>query len=204
MDALSLTLEEERRRRFHTALVLGGALIASTLFVSNQRALFVKLEKATPPVAFAVQVHKGDGEDGGEASARSGRTRSPVARTVRKPRIPLSAFAVRLPEGPQETAAFLPADAIGFPVGARISPLDTGALGDFGGAAFNPFSEPPFGVAVTTQAAQDNPTPAVPEPSAWAMMMLGLGFLGGALRWMRRPSMEDQLVAADRDRTELR
>jgi hypothetical protein len=50
------------------------------------------------------------------------------------------------------------------------------------------YPDPPFalldGVSVT-------PTGGVPEPAAWAMMRLGLGGLGGALRMRRK-----QLFAA--------
>jgi hypothetical protein len=46
------------------------------------------------------------------------------------------------------------------------------------------FDSTGFNFTLTTA---DAPTPAVPEPASWAMMILGLGIVGGALR--RRPSL---------------
>ena len=47
-----------------------------------------------------------------------------------------------------------------------------------------------MGVRITDNAAVPPPTPgAVPEPGTWAMMLLGFGVVGGALRARRRVSV---------------
>jgi hypothetical protein len=72
--------------------------------------------------------------------------------------------------------------------------IGTGTFGGtLGGVALNPasanFSFSTQGGNVTTFSATTTATTAVPEPVTWALMLLGFGGMGMALRRRRRPAL---------------
>lgn len=197
----TLTLDNEKRRRRDTALVLGGALLVSTFFVSNQRALFVPLDELTMPgpVAYAVSMNTGGAGSPGAAPRRykAAGVRLPTnGSTPKAPANPV-AFGVRLPQ---------PSDALADPGFAPAGAIDTqpGI-----GTPFVPTNVPPgTGLPPTVSpftgaGPAGFVAPAVPEPTTWVMMAIGIFCVGAALR-RRRTSVKDQLVAGDGNGTEAR
>lgn len=184
-----LSLAQAEKRRQWTVLLLAAGLIASTLPVANERALFApfgELDELPLPSAYAVIMRTGFGPRHG------GRGRIPrvPGRTEAAP--PPAAFAARFPNEPSEPAPATPQSATvqnnGVPPGSglsapsRWSPVTT-------------FTGGPGGTQGTTPGTP-NPTSPAPEPDTWVMMIVGFGFIGTMLRRARRKAQRERVVPA--------
>jgi len=192
MASRGFTLKDEERRRQLTIAALAAGLVISTLPVTNERALFspfadLPLLGEFSPVAYAMFTGFGPGGGGrfpggmgGPLGPRAGGP--PVGGTP-------TAFAAPLPPaGPTAAAPPAPpappvanfARPIDGPFGSTTpgSPISQGfgpgdALGVPGG---------PGPISIVPGNALPTPTTPVPEPAAWAMLMLGFATIGGLLR----------------------
>jgi hypothetical protein len=116
---------------------------------------------------------------------------------VRQPESPLIALVGPPPVPPVEVPTATP------PLFAMVSP-PSGIVPSGSGGGGPPPDSPPggscCGVVVppstpeTPQTPPDNPPPAVPEPNTWALMLLGFGLIGWAVR--RNMPAAAALVAA--------
>jgi len=189
MTDRSFTFNGEMRRHVWLGLSLAGAALVSTFMVVNGRALFLppgQIPDGDIAQAYAVFTNVTYGPHRGGSN---GRHRGP--RKGLTPEPPPVAYAFRVPNEP-EIPGFTPTSGPLTP--GNIGPLDPMGPTGFGS---NPpgFSSPPGSLAPlatprnggggNVPPGTPDPVPAVPEPSSWAMMILGFAILGGAMRYKR-------------------
>ncbi|WP_083276906.1 PEP-CTERM sorting domain-containing protein [Sphingobium phenoxybenzoativorans] len=172
-------ITQEYRRRLFVVLGLAGALTASTLPVTNQRALFNALEFPDNDEVFAygVIMTTGFGPKGG--NGRYGRPGRPN-RTDRDGNTPPPvAYAFQVPNEPTP---------LGPPVDPAIA-TPRGLLPSVPPGLSSPPTGGPSQVAPPSTAtlvdSPPAPVPPVPEPATWIMMILGFLGIGLGLRRVR-------------------
>lgn len=127
------------------------------------------------------------------AYAQAPKPRQRALGKVRNPAVPDEFIAALSPPPPPVLAEVLPKAPIGAPAipgiigppGLSVSPPGGGIFVPPGGGG----SSPPGGGTPPGQPPEQPPVPAVPEPSTWAMLLIGFGMTGWAMRRQRRLAM---------------
>lgn len=186
-----LEMEERRRRRMSGGLL--AALLVAGIAISNERALlfdagpdFDQVEAAATIRALVARVTPTlwQAVDHGSPiipiqHAREAATPPPVAFAARIPTDRILPAAVQAPmQG--ELAAPPPPDVPNFFTGSSSGgPIGPGP---FVGGSGSSSGGTPGSSGDPSNPDNPPPTSAVPEPSAWAMMLVGFGAMGAVLR----------------------
>jgi len=177
-----IELEERRRRRMSLAL-LAGVLVAGVA-ISNERALFST--SLFDEVAAAATIRALAAVPATPWQALGVPRIYPIHRAgqaVPPPLTPPSAFAARVPSAPapsDQVSPLMPPDGVPF-VEPPLPPV-------IGPPPLFP-APPPGPPPLIPEPPVINPPPPVspvPEPSVWAMIILGFGCIGGMLRLANR------------------
>jgi hypothetical protein len=185
-----------RRERRRLLVATGGALslaIASALSIANFTGVDVAAAAVSEAQSFLELMHRRS--PGARTEAQLTKTKhrhhrvlaerslpelpeipavAPVTPTVALFAPPLQAALPVFPEAPLLTAAAYPPPLFFVPpIGGVFAPPPGGSGGPPGG---------PGGPGGPPQQPPPEQPPAVPEPSTWAMMILGFGLSGWALR----------------------
>lgn len=200
MEVKGFTPQAEQRRRLYTTLLLAGGMLTSTIFVSNERALFNPLDDLSgdDALAYAVTMRTGFGNGGPPGTRRwrtPGQPGEPAGNVPNDP----TAFAFPVPPPDAPGAGITPqtpggVTPQGFTPPGSLDPNTPGLSGGTppqGGGG----GSPTFPGAPGLPGTIGQPVGAVPETSTWAMMIIGLGSIGGLLRRRQRRALEEQREA---------
>lgn len=205
-DPNSVLSKLDRRFPIVAITVFGVAMVGSTLFENDKRGLLrwerpgafasAKVIDSPGPGAYAIAYLGLPDRRTRTGSTRSIAPRGPASRTIPlntdTPTSPGTGFAA-----PGSPLAAAPGQQLG--AASPFTPPSVAPAAGGGGLTFTPGNlvggETPFGlvafvpdngVTPTDPTGPVNPTdpvvPAVPEPSAWLLMILGIGGLAAALR----------------------
>ena len=187
------------RHRKWVLIALGTLMIASTSLVSNQRALFRPVGAgpilaAAVPQAYAMIIpgnrgrsvsRSGGGSDGGDTNPSAFGLRLPPAPT--RTGLPSQSSFTPLPDLAMIDGAAATAPAGGFP-GANLIGFPGSGYGDPGAGGGLPGGSPGGTSPGGGGGPIGGPTPAVPEPTSWVMLLFGIGAIGAFMRRANRSS----------------
>lgn len=177
---------ERKRNTWKLWPLAAGMLFALGLdqFAAGGRSIAAIAQAVSDPLSLLAQRSPGERTPGAKFASKPERAATSMPKAVAAPspsEAPQAYLAMPVIEPPlPDFPPFVPAGAIP-PLGPSFLPASFGGGIPpwFGGTGVPPFGPP---LIPPTPASEPPPPSPVPEPASWAMMILGFGIIGGALR----------------------